>query len=57
MHKVQQESNRQYYEEMIRQARITQSAQSEDSGLSGRMTTGSGYSEMLALREMNTPEG
>lgn len=36
---------------MIRQARITASAQSEDSGV-GRMTTGSGYSELLALREL-----
>ena len=57
MHQTQEESDREYYEQMIRQAKITASAQSNDSDMVGRLTTGSGYSEMLALREMETPQG
>ena len=54
---AQEESKREYYEEMIRQAKITASAQSDDSDMVGRFTTGSGYSEMLALRDIETPQG
>ena len=57
MHKIEQESKREYYEDMIRQAKITQSAQSEDSDTTGHMTGGSGYAEMLALRDLDTPQG
>lgn len=56
MHNIKIEANREYYEEMIRQAKISQSAQSEDSDL-GRTTTGSGYSELVALREMDSGQG
>ena len=57
MHRVEEESKREYYEDMIRQAKITASAQSDDSDMVGRLTTGSGYSEMLALRDMETTQG
>ena len=58
MHQIEAESKREYYEDMIRQAKITASAQSEDSGITaGCMTTGSGYSELVALRELDTPQG
>jgi hypothetical protein len=40
---------------MIRQAKITASAQSDNSDMVGRFTGGSGYSEMLALRDLETP--
>jgi hypothetical protein len=40
---------------MIRQAKITASAQSDNSDMAGRFTGGSGYSEMLALRDLETP--
>lgn len=56
MHRVQAESQREYYEEMIRQAKITASAQSEDSSGLGNMTTGSGYSELVALRELGSAQ-
>ena len=56
MHSVRAEADREYYEEMIRQAKISQSAQSEDSDL-GRLTTGSGYAELVALREMDSGQG
>ena len=57
MHQIQAESQREYYEEMIRQAKITASAQSEDSSGLGNMTTGSGYSELVALRELDSGQG
>ena len=57
MHRVEEESKREYYEDMIRQAKIMASAQSDDSDMVGRLTTGSGYSEMLALRDMETTQG
>ena len=57
MHQVQTESQREYYEEMIRQANLTTSAQSEDSSRLGNMTTGSGYSELVALRELDSAQG
>ena len=57
LHQAQEASKREYYEEMIRQAKISASAQSDDSDITGRLTGGSGYSEMLALRDMETPQG
>lgn len=57
LHAVEAESKREYYEEMIRQAKINPSAQSEDDPALGRMTTGSGYAEMVALRELDNAIG
>ena len=42
---------------MICQPKITSSAQSEDDSGLGRMTSGSGYSELVALRELDSVLG
>ena len=57
MHQVKTDAQREYYEEMIRQAKISSSAQSEDDSGLGRMTSGSGYSELVALRELDSVLG